>query len=456
MEPETPVRDSPTLSTVRSRGLQFLNYLLWALCIAGALIAANLTASLLAKWAAFLDWIRTVFAIPRPSTGPDLWMLIGFASALLALASLLTLAYAAYRKAWTRRLQSTWPDRARRIDTKLLTLSPRASDRELDVRQQYLERLRLSPEWQSLQAPQPPPSDSDPRAHYRQSAEHFLKHIETDIAIRATTTGLVVGLNRNALLDSLSILAAALELQLHVLTKLGKRPSPRLWMEMLKRTGGSLFLNWYVSREDALYLKLVIKKTAWGMGAASDLAQQAADALDDMDWHEALGGGGGIPGLHLVGSLTATGLGIGAFGLRHLGSFIESTSDDLLQGVLAAGILYYHGMALASECLALDEEHRRSPAMNRTVSQAMTMAVTPAAGMLRDQVRSLRQFLRERRRIALTAARDKVTQGAGTAMDSARNASAALWDSLVTTARKMGRTAGPLPTDATEPLDWQG
>ena len=281
------------------------------------------------------------------------------------------------------------------------------------------------------------PSLPESRAAYTARAEQFLKRIELDIAHRAITAGLVVGLNRNAVLDALSIVAAAFELQLHVLSRLGKRPSPRLWMELLKRTGGSLFLNWYVSREDALYLKLAIKKTAWGMTAASDLAQQAADAIDDMDWHEALGGGGGIPGLHLVGSLTASGLGIGAFGLRHLGSFIESTSDDLLQGVLAAGVLYYHGMALAAECLALDLEHRRGPAMNRTVSQAMGVALAPAAALLRDQVRLLRQFLRERRRLAFAAVKDKVTR-----------TSSSVWDTIKDAARWGPRDIAPESFDA--------
>jgi hypothetical protein len=60
---------------------------------------------------------------------------------------------------------------------------------------------------------------------------------------RAVTAGLVIGLNRSPLIDTLSIAASAFELQLHVLTQLGKRPSARTSIEMLKRTSASLFIN---------------------------------------------------------------------------------------------------------------------------------------------------------------------------------------------------------------------
>ena len=59
---------------------------------------------------------------------------------------------------------------------------------------------------------------------------------------------------------------------------------------MLKRTSASLFLNTYVTREDALYLNLAIRKAALGLEIASDSAQEAAGALADIDWDEVLGG----------------------------------------------------------------------------------------------------------------------------------------------------------------------
>jgi hypothetical protein len=117
---------------------------------------------------------------------------------------------------------------------------------------------------------------------------------------------------------------------------------------------------------------------------------------------------------------------VGAFGLRHIGSFVETTANDLLQGVLAGGILYYHGMALAAECLALDEEHRRSPEMTRTIGEAMNIACAPAGRLLRDQVRRMREFLRERRRMVFGAATDAAKQG----IDKLRTSSSSKWASV--------------------------
>lgn len=433
MEVQAEVSDNQTLSTVRSRGLEYLNYIFWALAVAGMLVLLNLCASLLERWVGFLAWLRTVFGIPHFAGGPDWWMIAGVLLALGAGAVALMLVYSAYRRAWNARIARVWEDGKRGSDVRIRRLNARASDSDLAARASYLTALRSSPEWRNVPVVASEAA-ANPSESYQRDAEAMLRSIESDIANRAITVGLVVGLNRNPLVDSLSIVAAALELQLHVLTRLGKRPSARMWMEMLKRTGGSLFLSWYVTREDALYLKLAIKKIAWGMTAASEMAQHAADAIDDVDWNEVLGGAGGVPGLNLLGTVTASGLGIGAFGLRHVGNFIESTADDLLQGVLAAGVLYYHGMALASDCLALDQEHRRSPAMNRTVSQAMGVALAPAANLLRDQVRALRQFLRERRRMGFTAARDKLKQGAGSA-----------WDNMVAKVRKSSAPEPPPP-----------
>jgi len=90
-------------------------------------------------------------------------------------------------------------------------------------------------------------------------------------------------------------------LQLHVLTVLGKKPSVRIWTEVLKRAGASVFLNTYVGREDALYLNLTIRKAALGVEMASDTMQEAAGALADVDWDEVLGGVA-VPGLSAVTS----------------------------------------------------------------------------------------------------------------------------------------------------------
>jgi hypothetical protein len=187
-------------------------------------------------------------------------------------------------------------------------------------------------------------------------------------------------------------------------------------MELFKRAGASIFLNTYVTREDALYLNLAIRKAALGLEVASDAFQ---NSLADIDLDEVLGHTS-IPGLTELAHAASFGMSVGASGLRYIGNFIEHAANDLLQGVMAAGILYYHGMALAAECLALDEEHRRSPEMTRTISEAMAMACAPAGQLLRKQVRDMRSFLRERRRQIFAVAKGNVSGTAARVRDAAK------------------------------------
>ena len=89
---------------------------------------------------------------------------------------------------------------------------------------------------------------------------------------------------------------------------------------------------------------------------------------------------------------------VGQVGLHVIGTLIESVGDELTQGALAAGIIYYHGIALASDTLALDEHHRRSPSMNRSVREGIWKMGEIAGSILRDFVRQRRTAFREKRR----------------------------------------------------------
>ncbi len=420
MQTEIPVREDSTLTSVRRRSQAYLGYLFWVFLAVCLLWASNAVAALVEHWVAMLHGVRRAAGLAAPVAGPDYWILGGVAVlALVALAALAG-AYAAYRAAWNRRLRTVWNTLPEPGHVRIRPLRGCADSTELRRRAAYLHALASSSEWSGTALGH----CDDPRQSYQNGAAAMLRSIEADIAQRAVTAGLIIGLNRNPLIDTLSIAASAFELQLHVLTRLGKRPSPRAWIELLKRTGASLFLNTYVSREDVLHLNLAIRKAALGLEMASDAAQEAAGALADIDWDEVLDGVS-VPGLSAVTSLATMSMGVGAFGLRQLGTFIEATANDLLQGVLAGGILYYHGMALAADCLALDEEHRRSPEMTRTIGQAMSVACTPAGRLLRDQVRRMREFLRERRRLAFGAAKDAAKQG----LAKLRSVSSSKWDS---------------------------
>src|SRR5206468_5476138 len=74
-----------------------------------------------------------------------------------------------------------------------------------------------------------------------------------------------------------------------------------------------------------------------------------------------------------------------------------SVGDELTQGTVAAGILYYHGIALASDTLAVDAAHRASPAMNRNFRDAVWKMGEIAGSILRDLVRQRRIAFRDRR-----------------------------------------------------------
>ena len=411
---EDVAQDQPVLASLRSRSRSFLGVLLWVLTGLALLWAANLCAQLAERWIGFLRGIRTAAGLSAPPHGPDYWIIAGVSFLLLLILLVAVASYVAYRAAWNRRLAAVW-------GTNSIQHHSASKLRPLNKQFAYLDRLSNSPGWRASHLTR----QDDSRSSYCELSAAILKQVEIDIAARAVTTGFIVGMNRNPLLDTLTLLASAFELQLHVLTILGKRPSLKIWIELLKRTGASIFLNTYVGREDALYLNLTIRKAALGIEMASDSVQEAAGALADVDWDEVLGGVT-VPGLSAVTSFATMSMSVGAFGLRHIGTFIEATANDLLQGVLAGGVLYFHGMSLAADCLAVDPEHRASAQMTRTIAQSMLIACAPAGRLLRDQVRRMRAFLRGRRQLAFTAAKDAAKLG----VDKLRDASSSHWENV--------------------------
>ena len=259
METETPVRDDPTLSSIRRRSQGYLGYLFWVAVVICSLWGANLLTSLVERWIALLGEMRRAAGFAAPAAGPDFWILGGVALLAVAATAVLIAAYAAYRSVWNRRLAAVWGGVPPAHLARLRAFAPVAGDAELRRRTAYLQALRASAGWAAAEACT---ALDGSRQAYCDAAAATLRSVETDIAHRAVTAGLVIGLNRNALIDTLTIAAAAFELQLHVLTRLGKRPSPRTWVVLVQRTAASLFLNTYVSRDDALYLNLAIRKAA--------------------------------------------------------------------------------------------------------------------------------------------------------------------------------------------------
>ena len=140
-----------------------------------------------------------------------------------------------------------------------------------------------------------------------------------------------------------------------------------------------------------------------GLQAAGDVVEGASTHLSehDIDLDEALNMqhagllGMATKGLELGATMALT---VGQVGLHALGNLIESVGDELAQGALAAGIIYYHGVALASDALALDQLHRQSPAMNRSVREGVWKMGEIAGAILRDLIRQRRNAYREKRR----------------------------------------------------------
>lgn len=347
---------------------------------------------------ALAERIRASIGLRVPAHGPD-WFIAGALLVWPLLAALLVfLLWRWYRRVWQRRLRVTWPHAAdRKKYSRWQRIPVRAGDHHREHRNEYLGALLKGESW----APYLPPSDS--ALTYESRAEWVLADLEKDIAERALTAGLTVGISQNRYIDLFTIFAAALELQLHVLSRLGKRPSWHAWRLLIQRCGASLFINTYLNRQDALALNLMVKKAGMGLQAAGDVMEGVSTHLSesDIDLDEALNLqhagllGMATKGLELGTTMALT---VGQVGLHALGNLIESVGDELAQGALAAGIIYYHGIALASDALALDELHRQSPAMNRSVREGIWKMGEIAGSILRDLVRQRRSAYREKRR----------------------------------------------------------
>jgi len=391
-------RDAPVLEGLRRRGQFLISGLLWA-AVGGLLVVLTGYALILYHFEmALAERIRASIGLPIPAHGPD-WFMAGALLVWPALAVFVAvLLWRWYRRIWLRRLRATWPNVAdRKKYSRWQTLPVRAGDHHRQRRNEYLSALMQVESWAAYN-----PSAGTAES-YEARAEWVLADLEKDIAERALTAGLTVGISSNRYIDLFTIFVAALELQLHVLSRLGKRPSWHAWRLLIQRCGASLFINTYLNRQDALALNLMIKKAGMGLQAVGDVMEGASHHLSesDIDLDEALN----LQHAGLLGMATKSlelgatmALTVGQVGLHALGNLIESAGDELAQGALAAGIIYYHGIALASDTLALDQLHRQSPAMNRSVREGVWKMGEIAGSILRDLVRQRRNAYREKRR----------------------------------------------------------
>lgn len=389
--------DSPALESLRRRGQFLISGLLWA-AAAGLFVILSGYLLILYHYAiALAERVRSSLGFVAPAHGPDWFMIVALVSGPAFCVVCIALGGVWYNRLWLRKLQKTWPDPTdRRKYSRWQAIPHRATAAQRRDRKEYLEALLKSDLWRSQDS-------ARLNAEYEVQAEWLLLELERDIAERALTTGLTVGISRNRYVDFFTIFVAALELQLHVLSRLGKRPSWHAWRLLVQRCGASLFLNSYLNRQDSLALNLMIKKAGMGLYATGDLMEEASHHISDSDFDldEALnlqhGGlfGMATKSLELGATMALT---VGQVGLHVLGSVIESAGDELTEGALAAGIVYYHGIALASDTLALDQVHRQTPAMTRGFRDGVWKMGEIAGSILRDLVRQRRTAFRDRRR----------------------------------------------------------
>ena len=395
--------DTAGLAQTRRRGLTILAVVAGLGAAGFVIVAGAAYLTLIRAWLDLIDRARVMFGFARP-TGPDWLLVASLVAALAAPLVLVAIAYRYYLKEWRRRAAEVWPETRLMARFGLIRPLPaNAGPSRMADHEAYLQALGASPAWAGT------------------PVTGIFARIEQDVAMRALATGLIVGVSRRPLIDLLTIAGAALELQIHVLSRLGKRPNLRVWLILLQRTGASLFFNTYLNRDQLWELTLAVKKAALGLQAVGEVSDQVSDWLANVDPDEYLDalpdqGTSGMlrAGAEVALSASSFAMGVGAAGVRQIAVVIDRYGDDLIEGILAGGILYYHGISLAADCLAVDRAQRASADWNRTPYQATAVIASFAGGILRKHVREYRAVLREKRRQLAGAMAQKFGQtGAG-------------------------------------------
>jgi hypothetical protein len=244
---------------------------------------------------AFIEHFRSALALHAPITGPD-WLLISMLSFMVTVPGAgAVVMWKLYRRHWNRRLDMVWTQPGHKTQFgKVLPIQVRACAEERYRRMRYVSALLSTPgwgsRWEEMRKGGAIPPHFEPVTllpdYYEAASAEILKAIEKNITERAIATGLIVGVSSNPRLDALTILLAAFEIQMYVLTELGKKPDLRLWIQLIKRCGDSLFFNTYLNRGDCLSVSFAIKQSGIGVQAVSELMDEFADVVDDVDMDE--------------------------------------------------------------------------------------------------------------------------------------------------------------------------
>src|SRR5439155_7274940 len=227
-----------------------------------------------------------------PVDGPDWLILMTFTLCVFIPAIFIAKIWKWYASVWNHRLEKVWPAEAvrRRLATTRPTLDT-VTRSERKARTEYLRALLDSEEWK----PHWPSIKEDAgltdkdsitvsQDDYEKVSKALIAQIEKAVFDRALAVGFIVGFSRSPWMDQLTILSASFEIQLDVLSRLGKKPNCQMWRLLFKRSLSSLFLNTYLNRDDAFLVQLTIRKIAMGLEVLADLAETGAESLNDIDW----------------------------------------------------------------------------------------------------------------------------------------------------------------------------
>jgi hypothetical protein len=385
---EAPAAEPRVITAAPVRPGRVVARVVNVLALAGLLVTCVLF--LVAARAALdlADDVRAALGVDPPASGVDWYRLavlvVVFAVPVLAALWLARVVRRRYRRRLAERLGDAAP--ARRF----------TPGRRFD-RKQWLAVLLTTPYWAprlerwrgqgAVPAGEEGWSDDD----YRQVAALVRAELDERLGAIAFATGTAVAFAPRRFADAVSVVAGSAELQIEALATLGLRPGPRAWLHVVRAASTGLLVSTYLDAEDRIELDLAVRAAALGVDETGALLEHGGDELEEA-LAEALEGVGGIGGA--IASTAGAAAGVTSSVARQVSAFIDEVGDEIVEGVVVAAVLHYHGMSLVAEALALDAEHRAelAPRLGE-IPRSLRIGATALA---RRSTQKLRQMLRRR------------------------------------------------------------
>ncbi len=385
---EAPAAEARVITAAPARPGRLVAGVVNGLALAGLVVTFVLF--LVAARAAvdLADDVRATFGVDPPTSGVDWYRLailvVVFAVPVLAALWLARIVRRRFRRRLAERLGNA--AQARRF----------APGRHWD-RKEWLAALLTTPYWAPrlekwrARGALPAGSEGWSDDEYRQVAALVRAELDERLGAVAFATGTAVAFAPRRFADAVSVVAGSAELQIEALATLGLRPGPRAWLHVVRAASTGLLVSTYLDAEDRIELDLAVRAAALGVDETGALLEHGGDELQ-VALAEALEGVGGIGGA--IASTAGAAAGVTSSVARQVSAFIDEVGDEIVEGVIVAAVLHYHGMSLVAEALALDAEHRAelAPRLGE-IPRSLRIGATALA---RRSTQKLRQLLRRR------------------------------------------------------------